>query len=255
VFPEELAAASLVAQATGASIAPTFSGRHDAELTLPSGRTIGLEVTQSADSDEVETWAAIRKRQRGGSPKLNRWWSVALRSGENVKAADSVVEQALIALEEAGVCKVQWLYSEPEPTPNDPNVRAAEKVLENAGVAHANSVSPKGQGGWSFTAHKDGDWVDGRDVLDAVESEAWKPDNVQKIQDMATDERHLFVWVDYSHPKAHVVLTGGIQPVPEPHLPAELTTLWVAARMSDERNEWLSAGARRISPPGGWQIA
>jgi hypothetical protein len=92
MFPEERAAAYIVADSTGATLASASSGLHDADLTLRSGITIGLEVTQAADSTEVATWAEIRKRRNYGSGRLSRWWSVALRSGTSVKIANATME-------------------------------------------------------------------------------------------------------------------------------------------------------------------
>jgi hypothetical protein len=247
VFPEEIAAARIVAQVTGASIEPHPSGRHDADLTLPGGGTIGLEVTQAMGQEVVHGWAVIAETQaEEPAPELNRLWSVSLAAGAKVKAAHPVVREQLGVLESLGETQLNWLeYPWAESSP-DPAVRAAAEALKAAGVAHAFSVPPKVNGGYSFVLHEPGGWVDGRDVTDAVEAEVFKKDNLDKLTAMTTDQAHLFVWIDYSSSAPYSVLTSGVLPVPVPNMPPSLDVLWVAPRVSNEKGDWCPGRVWRL---------
>lgn len=253
--PEEKAAADLVARVTGATVvAGPVSGRHDTNLVLPSGRTIGLEVTQAADRDEVETWAAIAKCRGSDAPALRRWWQVGLTSGFSVKEARAQLPALLAKLEAAGAIEHRWLGNPHHMPSPDARVRDVEVALDSIGVDHAHSVPPPdGAGGLAIVAHKDGGPVDGGDLIDAVVAEAMKPDNRSKLTAMTADEHHLFVWVDFTSTAAHAALGLGVVAFPDPDLPPEVGTLWVAARHGDDvGRDWIAVGARRWKPPGPW---
>lgn len=255
MYPEEFAAAEMVARATGAAIdGDPKVGRHDVDLTLPRGRTIGLEVTRAADAAEIGTWAEIAKRRRDRHPLLARWWSVALRSGSSVKAAHKSIPPLLAGLENLGITEHMWRSDRLQRPSRDPTIRAIKSGLADAGVDHAYSVIPNdGFGGLSFVVHKDGGTLGPSDVIDAVQHEAWKSDNVAKLAEMPRDEAHLFVWIDYTNAPAHRALQLGLTPLPDPHLPHEVHTLWIAARTSsDAGGDWVPAAGRSLSPPGTW---
>jgi hypothetical protein len=95
--------------------------------------------------------------------------------------------------------------------------------------------------------HEPGFWANGEDVTAAVEAEAWKQDNMDKLAAMSTDEAHLFGWVDYSRLAPYAVLTGAAIPVPIPRLPPSLDVLWVAPRMSHEGHDWRPARVWKLS--------
>jgi hypothetical protein len=162
----------------------------------------------------------------------------------------------LARLEDLGRTEFRWLSNPLQHPSPDPAIRAIESDLMSAGVDHAYSIVPKdGLGGLSFVAHKDGGAIGYSDVIDAIEHEAWKPDNVAKLSEMPRTEAHLFVWIDYTNAPAHGVLTLGVTPLPEPHLPTELHTLWVAARTGDDAGgDWVPAGGRRLSRSGSWML-
>jgi len=247
VRPEETAAARIVARVTGATVANP-SGRHDADLALPGGRRIGLEVTQAMNKTIIGDWAAITGNEVDEpAPELTRWWSVALKVGTRVKSAHPVVRRQLGLLEALGYTEVNWLGN-PQGLPNsDPDVRAIEGALKSAGVAHAFSVPPKNIGGYSFVVDEPGGWIDGQDVTGAVETEAFKQDNVDKLTMMSTDEAHLFIWIDYSQSAPYGALSRGLLPVPVPNVPSSLDVLWVAPRIMTEQGDWTPAHVMRLS--------
>ncbi len=63
-------------------------------------------------------------------------------------------------------------------------------------------------------AHEPGGWVDGADVAAAVEAEAFKSDNVEKLTLMTTtDQAHLFVSTTRK-PGPTAAMLGDISPSP-----------------------------------------
>jgi hypothetical protein len=247
VRPEETAAARIIASITGATIADP-SGRHDADLALPDGRTIGLEVTQAMNRKILGDWAAITANQVDEpAPELTRWWSVAVKPGTRIKSAHPIVREQLRLLDALGHTEVNY-RSNPQGLPNsDPQVRAVEDTLESAGVVHAFSIPPKTTGGYSFVVDEPGRWIGGQDVTDAVEVEVFKKDNVDKLTMMSTNEAHLFVWIDYSQSAPYSALSGGLLPIPVPNLPAPLDVLWVAPRVMTKQGDWAPAQVMRLS--------
>ncbi|MEQ1699606.1 MAG: hypothetical protein ABMA25_05825 [Ilumatobacteraceae bacterium] len=108
------------------------------------------------------------------------------------------------------------------------------------------------RGGYSFVPHKDGGAIDGRDVIDAVTVEVAKADNLKKLRDMQTAEKHLWVWVDYTKPAAWSALCSGYSKLPVPNLPEEVTTLWIAATTSTSTERFVPAAVHSITPPDDW---
>ncbi len=248
MFPEEAAAAAIVAKVMGGTVGDP-SGRHDAEITFPDGETIGLEVTQAMNQSLLGTWAAIGDTQgEEPAPELTRWWSIALVADAKVKDAHPIVREQLGILEGLGQTEVNWLGSGlPNP---DAAVRGAEDSLKAVGVDHAYSLLPKDKGGYSFVVHQPGGWVDGADVAAAAEAEAFKSDNVEKLTLMTTDQAHLFVWIDYSQARTYAAMLGGLSPIPVPNLPPQLDVLWVAARRITDKGDWKPAEVMQLSRSG-----
>lgn len=256
MFPEERAAAEVVAAGTAAVVLPgPPSGRHDADLVLPSDRTIGLEVTQAADREEIETWAAIASTRKASVPGLARWWSVGLASGARVKYAWDQLPTLLAGLEAVGATEHRWLANPHRAPCPDPALRRIEDRLDRLGVHHLHSMPlGAGKGGLSIVAHKDGGAVGVEDLVAAVKGEVWKGDNRRKLTEMTADERHLFVWLDHTVPAARSVLTLGLLLIPTIELPPELTTLWIAARSTDDDgNDWTPLGTMRLTGTGPWE--
>jgi hypothetical protein len=168
-----------------------------------------------------------------------------------VQRAHAVVPELLVRLEQARATEVRWLGNPRIQATDEAVIREVEDRLTEVGVDHASSVQTADPG-VSFIATKPGAAISGQDFVDAIETEAWKRDNRSKLEEMATDERHLFVWVDYSKPEAHAILRLSVLPLPVPNLPPELTTLWVSARTSDEDGDWQPSATRRLAPPGSW---
>lgn len=253
-LPEELAAADLVAAVRGASVLVQASGNHDIDLLLPDGRTIGLEVTQSADSAEIEAWKQIQRQKVESYAALRRWWSVGLRPAARVDRAHRQVPSLLVDLERLGQTEHRWLNN-PSGAPNaDPEIAAVEARLVRSGVDHAASwpVQSEQPGGYSFVVHKDGGPFDEEDIVHAAAYELHKYDNLRKLSEMDADERHLFVWIDHTAGTPWAALRSMFNPLPRIQVPDFVTTVWVAARVADIAGAWVPGSPHSITPPSGW---
>lgn len=90
----------------------------------------------------------------------------------------------------------------------------------------------------------------------AVETEAFKQDNLDKLAAMTTDNAHLFVWIDYSRSASYSVLTSGVLSIPVPSMPPSLDVLWVAPRVISEEGDWRPARVwRLLQDRPDWAIA
>jgi hypothetical protein len=72
---------------------------------------------------------------------------------------------------------------------------------------------------------------------------------VDKLRATDADERHLFVWVDSSHPAAEMAFSL-LAPPPAPTIPEGIDVVWLAEPIS-----W-PGGVRiwRLEPPGQWEV-
>jgi len=93
-----------------------------------------------------------------------------------------------------------------------------------------------------------GSEVDPEFVLCALELEARKPDNRRKLGDVASDEAHLFVYIEHRNFPAWLTINDMKPTSQPPILPPEVTHVWVAAstREVDKFVVW------RASAVEGW---
>jgi hypothetical protein len=78
-----------------------------------------------------------------------------------------------------------------------------------------------------------------------VERHAHASDNVKKLAAADADERHLFVWITGSHPKAELAMHTGPPPTSRPVLPDGLDVVWV---QNESGHLW------RIQHVGNWEV-
>ena len=89
-------------------------------------------------------------------------------------------------------------------------------------------------------------------ITEAVEREARA--NAQKLTRATADERHLFMWIDWTMADLQAAIISvrdlGVFPA-VPELPEGVDTVWVApVVMVDERQAFLW----RVTPPAGWEV-
>ncbi len=251
--PDEFAAAEVIASIRGGRVGAP-SGRHDADIGLHDGTTIGVEVTRAADSAESAAWSEISRRRVQGDDRLSRWWSVGISTTASVKRAHLAIPPLLAALEHLGSTEHRWLAQPGRAAHQNPMVAHVDDQLAGIGVVFAagHRVARHGQPGYSFVVHRPGGAIASSDVTDAVIIEATKPDNLDKLTLMHTEERHLFVWIDDTAGGAWTALRSLFTPLPQITVPSPATTVWVAARTSDRLGAWIPDVVHSITPPAGW---
>ena len=253
--PDELTAAELIAHVRRAIILPTISGNHDADLELPNGTTIGVEVTRAADPKETQAWAAAQRQRVPNYPSLNQQWTVGIRSGADMRRANSVIPDLLVDLERHRQTGHRWIDNPSGTRHADPAIAAIEEALDAAHVVYAHGYDSRTgvDGGYVLMPHKGGGAISGDDIIDAVLAEAVKKDNLDKLHAMTNGERHLFVWVDHTSGPAWAALRFEHIALPTPALPDIIDTLWIAARTSTPAGGWHPDRPHSVTPPGGWQ--
>ncbi len=220
--PYEVRASRILSQVLGGAIewmdtpsAP--SGTHDFDLKLGDGRICAVEVTSSTDPSVVEFWRAVGN-QSWPAPRLSRSWVLNVGPSAHVQTLRDQVEGLLEGLEQSGVAQFG---------PGKLSQSSEIKALHRLGV--------KGGGSFDETPHHIYVTYAGAGVADienvrrAVEQEAWKHDNRDKLRRATADERHLFVWIDPSaeRPAAAMSFMGIVLPT-DCSLPPEIDVLWIA---------------------------
>jgi hypothetical protein len=78
-----------------------------------------------------------------------------------------------------------------------------------------------------------------------VERHAHASDNVKKLGAADADERHLFVWITGSQPKAELAMHTGPPPASPPALPPGLDVVWA---QNESGHLW------RVRRGGNWEL-
>lgn len=230
--PEEWAAARIVQSYEGGAIQVTDcpgapDGTHDFDLV--STRRIALEVTRSADPRERSTRAAIGKR-RWRAPELSHnwqvsvWYSAETHDVANIAMLHRHLFGLLAVLEAHSVTKV-WC---------DGFCRRSDKAVNDAvnqlGSLGVSSILQLGQPSSGDVAAifvgLCGGFSTGPEVVNASVEQA-SADNLAKLAAAEADERHLFVWVDYSAGAVELAVRLGQLPA-SPNLPEAVDTVWLA---------------------------
>jgi hypothetical protein len=209
----------------------------DFDLHYPNGVIAVVEVTESVDEDWLATYAAVAKgwtksakASKSKYPvravKCQKSWAVYVNAKVNLKNLFPRVDEHLAALETLG-CR----QFPPEREPED-----WEAVLDiydkpdQLGVDFASVVEPvspypiigvlsPGRGG---SVSPDKFWR-------AIEVEAKKGDNIQKLSKFLDRERHLFIYFDSRNILPWRVLVTQKPQLDIPFIPAEITHVWAAA--------------------------
>jgi hypothetical protein len=217
-------------------------GLRDFDLVFADGHAEPLEVT-SATVPSLRAARAAYERynpmvlQVGG---LTRAWHVFSTIATDFKRLDSrSLAPLLQAIEGAGLDRVHF----PMDFHHAPTIHplAAQLGVDAAfamtGVAGRVLVSgPDDDRVWSSDHNNPG-----RHVLAAIEENATKKDNRQKLSARVGVDSHLFIWIDEeNYPPWRDLLDGSV-PNRAPTLPSEITTVWVATRIAGSLVYWVYA--------------
>jgi hypothetical protein len=215
---------------------------HDFDLHYPDGRVAAVEVTASVDAVDAETQAAISSRRKGGrrvkAELCRKAWRVRPRTGANINRVRSSVDNYLARIEAAGIehffsARVRQTHPAVERIYTDLQVSSGD-VIDGAVPGYISIALPIGGG-----------FIGNCLVSDAVEAEAFKPDNRGKLSSAHTSERHLFVFVDVLNHRVWTPLVDFPPPPEAPELPREITHVWAVgpARSGDGYVVWRASVA------------
>ena len=256
-FDNETPAADLVSRLLGGTWELRDTGKvpmtHDFDINLRSGRVIALEVTSSATPELKSMWNAIGRRN-WEAPRLSCTWTLILHQRAHgyeptIKRLNKEAEGHLEALEEAGV--QQFGMSGNLRIPSLKEV-AAVQSLARLGVTMGMSVNSVKRPPTIVLGSGRG-FVGESRILNQ-EIEKLVGENVDKLRRAVADERHLFVWLDWSDLGAQYVMMRNRIPEAPPQLPEDVDTVWVAPYAirgkSPTDTPWL-----RLVTADGWTVA
>jgi hypothetical protein len=248
---EGLAVKILQAALPGIEVVPVDPGGgsrqlHDFNLVHGDGTVEALEITEATVAQLRSANAARAKQLSSGTvlaPALRRSWhlipSERTRFNELPKAIPLLVQvEAKIQVD-----GLEGWDQHP----------AAQQLYMDFHLEHVRPWGPTsdpklvvGLAGdlteWVEDPHDPGYWVQ-----EVVKDKANEPDNRTKLAASGAAERHLFIWVDLDYYLPWKDLDFGRLPITPPHLPTEVTTVWVAASVAGGR-----CVVWRVRPPGPW---
>ena len=251
-WDEEKAAADIVAAQVGAAqpdkrdVPGAPPGTHDYDLHI-GDRTIVLEVTSATDGEVRSLWDTVHDHE-WEEATLGRSWGLTLKPGSRIKGLADKAVPLLRTLEAQGVEKFDDSY--PSRRSSDVTLRALHQLSE-IGIRNGISMNSKptrivvsviGPSGWGSSGT----------LINVVERAAQR--KVKQLSRAAADERHLFLWLDWSDYDAqaamHFVMDLGVLPEHPPSLPAGIDKVWIMpfAVMDGRTRPLLSATAE------GWEI-
>ncbi len=221
-------------------------GECDFELRYRSGATAAVEVTASADQEQLQTIAAIRAEKKGGSSlratKCEKSWLIFPAKGARIDKIRAAADERLSRLEKRGIdkfsCVRNWNQECVQDICRDLNVTSGS-VIPTLAAPTIRIAFPSGGGA-----------VGANIAIDAAEKEAWKQDNRKKLGAARTSERHLVVYIDPMNGLPWVALTDFEPPFAFPNLPEEITHMWLVGH-AEEKNTFV---AWRASTHESWNI-
>lgn len=197
---------------------------HDFTLTVPSGRTVAVEVTRFADSRALQQRAEVAKRVHLRYPVLRHDWLINIAGTYHVDEWLAAVEPVLVRLEHDGLVSL-LVHRHPED-----GEHAAEADLRSLRVRLVYRLGDAGpDGAQIFLAEASVSGSTSPDVVVGVGSMlAGKADNVRKLTSAAEDEKHLFIWIDSDQHQAVAAVDSDWLPSGQPDLPPGVDVMWVA---------------------------
>ena len=198
----------------------------DFDLRLPDGELAALEVTASADQRHLQFLAVLGDERRGGqfvgAERCQRDWWVHPEEGARIDRIREKVDEYLQPIEESGLAK----FFSPTDAHDHEGVR---RIWRDLHIEAGQVVRWKPPGRIGIAAPGRGGWVDGDYISRAVQKEANKRDNSEKLDASGLAQRHLFVFVDSSNHYAWGPMVRGMVPAAAPDLPEAITHAWAVS--------------------------
>jgi len=217
---------------------------HDFDVFTSDGH-IALEVTAARDEEVLSTLAAAFGPTYP-TPGLLHSWHLGIKTVRPgpLPAIKPIARRApalLAVLEQHGVLDFDRQLYPGEP---DSALVNAVRTLVELGVDHGRVFPIQGEPRLFFIGHG-GLNADVDDVNRLVERHAHARDNLKKLGAADADERHLFVWITGSQPKAELAMHTGPPPPSPPVLPAGLDVVWA---QNESGHLW------RVRRGGNWEV-
>jgi hypothetical protein len=210
-------------------------GECDFELRYRSGAIAAVEVTASADQEQLQTIAAIRDEKKGGSSvrvtKCKKSWLIFPAKGARIDRIRAAADERLSRLENEGIdtfsCVRNWNQECVQNVCRDLNAMSGS-VIPTLLTPIIRIALPSGGGAVGASV-----------AIEAGEKEAWKQDNRKKLGAARTSERHLAVYIDPMNGLPWVALTDFEPPPAFPNLPEEITHIWLVGG-AEEKNKFVA---------------
>src|SRR5204862_728132 len=197
------------------------TSHHDFNLRYANGVVVPVEVTMSANPSHIETVSAIQDRGDHVSRKRCRNdWQIYPVIGANIKNIRRSVDDYLADVEAAGFKTFSTYFHASSHV-----AIARMRSLDVEGGSITKLKSP----GIHITYPSDGGTIGPSCLVDAINREAAKADNQEKLGKSTAAERHLFVYVDALNFRPWASLLDFDQTGESPTLPDEITEVWAVA--------------------------
>ena len=223
---------------------------HDFDVHLADGRIVAVEVTRFTDNPRVQQLAEIQKRSPWLFPDLEHGWHLTIEEDAQIRRLYKEVGSPLRVLESKGIDRLRTTVR-PESDADEETKQAVTKLAE-LGVLAAwalDAIPP----GLLIPAPRQAAGSTGQDLI--IEMINAMADNKgDRLARADTDERHLFVWVEYAQAMtmAALAVADGTVPgvvLPDPILPASIDALWLvdagfptAIRLYQKGHGWMVRG-------------
>lgn len=216
-------------------------GEHDFDLVYGDGRIAALEVTAAADKQAEGMVAAILEKSKGGpfvpTQLCKQGWYLHPGRGAIINKIRALADKYLADVEAEGLTR---FFSPSDAVAHD----SVRRIWNDLGVLSGSVMKWKTPGQIGISPPDGGGAVGIGHFVDAVRLVAEKTDNRCKLARAATQERHLFVYIQPRNYLAWVAFSD-LSPPSEPvTLPEEITHVW-AVTEGRTLNEFLVWRARR----------
>jgi hypothetical protein len=206
---------------------------HDFTLTMPSGRTVAVEVTRFADSRALQQRAEVTKRAHLRFPALRYNWQVKIAGTYDVDEWLAAVASVLVRLEhDEFESLLVHRHLEDDEHPAEADLRRMRVRL----VYQLGEAGPDGAQIFLAEASVGGS-TSPEVVVDVGSMLAAKADNVRKLRSASEDEKHIFVWIDSDQHQAIAAVGSDCLPSGHPHLPPGVDVIWVSTAY-DSAHVW-----------------
>jgi hypothetical protein len=161
-------------------------------------------------------------------PQLKRCWSLWLKNEASVKRLNALLPSLLIDLETRGVHDIH-------PGARDQPVESARTMFEELHVQSCRSwPSAKHAGDVYLLPSYRASFVNPEEVVSVATEVLADAGNLRKLRDSGCDRCHLFVWIDPTrYPAWEGICSGDHLPETGLTLPAEVTDVWIGARVHE----------------------